>query len=175
MAQFLKEGLIARGFKQREIDPCVFYTEDLILMIYVDDIICYLPKAELIDEFVASIRWPEPQHYVVEDLGDVTSYLELNVTHNKAGTITLTQPHLIDKIIKSAGFEWQAINAVAASGCEVLKKYPNPGLCLLRNFITGPSLVNWTTLLQQPDQTQPLQSINVCASAMILKNLMSKQ
>ncbi len=122
--EFLKEGLIARGFKQGEVDPCVFYKEDLILMIYVDDVICFSPKAELIDEFVASMQRPEPQQYVLEDLGDVTSYLGLNVTHDKAGTITLTQPHLIDKIIKSAGFERRAINPVATPACEVLKKYP---------------------------------------------------
>ncbi len=122
--EFLKEGLIARGFKQGEVDPCVFYKEDLILMIYVDDVICFSPKAELIDEFVASMQRPEPQQYVLEDLGDVTSYLGLNVTHDKAGTITLTQPHLIDKVIKSAGFERRAINPVATPACEVLKKYP---------------------------------------------------
>ncbi len=70
------------------------------------------------------MQQPEPQQYVLEDLGNATFYLGLNVTHNKAGTITLTQHHLIDKIIKSAEFERQAINPVATPACEVLKKYP---------------------------------------------------
>ncbi len=103
--KFLKEGIIARGFKQEEDKPCVFYKEDLILIIYVDNIICFLLKAELIDEFVASMKYAEPQQYVFKDLGDVTFYPGLNVTHDKAETITLTQPHLTDKIMKSDGFK----------------------------------------------------------------------
>ena len=65
----------------------------------------FFPKSELIDEFVASMQQQEPQQYVLEDLGDVTSYLGLNIAHNKAVTITLTKPYLIYKIIKSAGFK----------------------------------------------------------------------
>ncbi len=123
--EHLKEGLRARGFVPGLVDPCVFYKKDLILMIYVDDVICFSPKSELIDEFVASMKEEEPQKYVLEDLGDVTSYLGLKVKRDKAGTINLTQPHLIDNIITSAGFERQAINPVATPACEVLKKFPD--------------------------------------------------
>ena len=59
--KFLKEGLIARGFEQGEVDPCIFYQRDLILVIYVDDAICFSPKAKFMDKFMASMQQPEPQ------------------------------------------------------------------------------------------------------------------
>jgi hypothetical protein len=71
----------------------------------VDDVIAFSPNPAKITEFVASMQKEEPQSYVLEDLGDVTSYLGIQVQKTKAGTISLTQPHLINKILVSTGFE----------------------------------------------------------------------
>ena len=35
----LQKGLLNRKFRQSEVDPCLFYKKDLILIIYVDDCI----------------------------------------------------------------------------------------------------------------------------------------
>jgi hypothetical protein len=107
------------------VDPCVFYKDDLILVIYVDDVIAFLPNPKQITEFVTSMQKEEPQSYVLEDLGDVTSYLGIQVHKSKAGTINLTQPHLISKILVSAGFERREINPALTPAAEVLKKYPD--------------------------------------------------
>jgi hypothetical protein len=45
----LSTGLTQRHFKPSEVDPCVFYKGDLILIVYVDDMICMCPTSEPID------------------------------------------------------------------------------------------------------------------------------
>ena len=35
----LNKGLLARGFKQSLVDPCLFFKKDLVLITYVDDCI----------------------------------------------------------------------------------------------------------------------------------------
>ena len=35
----LSNGLKDRGFTSSQIDPCVFYKEDMIFLVYVDDVI----------------------------------------------------------------------------------------------------------------------------------------
>jgi len=37
--EYLKSGLTERGYKQSKVDPCVFYRNDAILLVYVDDCI----------------------------------------------------------------------------------------------------------------------------------------
>ena len=40
--EHLKQGLLDRHFVQSKVDPCIFYKGTLILLIYVDDVICFL-------------------------------------------------------------------------------------------------------------------------------------
>ena len=91
----------------------------------MDDVIAFSPNPKKITEFVTSMQKEEPQSYVLEDLGDVTSYLGIQVHKSKAGMINLTQPHLISKILASAGFEQREINPALMPAAEVLKKYPD--------------------------------------------------
>ena len=52
----LKNGLLRRGFKLSEIDPCVFLREDTVLLVYVDDVIIISKKESKIKEFIQSLR-----------------------------------------------------------------------------------------------------------------------
>ena len=97
----LKKGLTSRGFTPSLIDPCVFYKGKLILIVYVDDMICMCPTSKPIDDFLHDMQ---KGGFSLTDQGDVNEYLGLKVTKSKDGkTMDLTQPHLIDKIISSAG------------------------------------------------------------------------
>ena len=58
--EHLKKGLLDRGFTQGQVDPCVFYKGTLILLIFVDDVICFCPTDKPIGDFIESMQRPEP-------------------------------------------------------------------------------------------------------------------
>ena len=99
--EHLRAGLLKRDFVQSQVDPCLFYKKDLILIIYVDDCIIMTPKPELVDEFIASMK----TEYKLEDEGDINAYLGINVTRPAQGKIKLNQPALIRRIIDSLGLK----------------------------------------------------------------------
>ena len=99
----LKEGLLKKGFSTSQIDPCVFYRRDLVLILYVDDMICMCLTDDPIDAFLAEMQG---SGFSLTDQGDVNEYLGIKVKRSKDGKVlNLTQPHLIDKIITSAGLQ----------------------------------------------------------------------
>jgi len=53
--EYLKSGLTERGFKQSKVDPCVFYRNDAILLVYVDDCIILSKESKVVDSIVRSL------------------------------------------------------------------------------------------------------------------------
>ena len=48
----LKQGLLDRGFKPSQVDPCMFVKDQLILVTYVDDVIAFCPDEQPIQDFI---------------------------------------------------------------------------------------------------------------------------
>jgi hypothetical protein len=116
----LKKGLTDRGFTASLVDPCVFYKGDLILIIYVDDMICMCPTDAPIDEFLTGMQ---AGGFTLTDQGDVNEYLGIKVAkEDDDSTMHLTQPHLIDKILKSAGLK------------DTSKMHATPAAIILNKF-----------------------------------------
>ena len=118
--EHLKKGLLDRGFKQGTVDPCVFYKGTLILLIYVDDVICFCPEDKPIDDFIASMERPEPRPFVLEDQGPLKDYLGIEIKESiesgatkDSRTIHVTQPHLINKILKTCGLDKDHVTSSA--------------------------------------------------------------
>ena len=99
----LKKGLLDRGFTQSQVDPCLFYKKDLILITYVNDCILISPNPQLLDEWVADMK----RDYTLEDEGDINAYLGINVTCPTKTSIKLNQPALIQRIINSLNLKDQ--------------------------------------------------------------------
>ncbi len=99
--QYLTKLLLANGFLQSEIDECVFYFKQCIMLVYVDDTLICGPTTEQVDEVIALLA----SLFDIEDQGDISDYLGVRVNHSADGTITLTQPHLIDQLIKDLNFQ----------------------------------------------------------------------
>eukprot|EP00978_Attheya_sp_CCMP212_P017515 scaffold46797_cov52-Attheya_sp.AAC.1 len=106
-SQYLTKGLIPFGFVQSKIDECVFYQGKLILMVYADDCILMSPNNQDIDDIIKLLRETVKgtRPFDVTDEGDISDYLGVKVTRLDDGTITLTQPHLIDQIIEDLGLK----------------------------------------------------------------------
>ena len=70
----------------------------------MDDGIIWCPREEGIDEFLADIRNEEKtkQKFDIEDRGDVSDYLGINL-EVVDGKVKVSQPQLIEQIIKDVG------------------------------------------------------------------------
>ena len=99
--QHLFKGLAVLGFHQSDTDECVFYRGTTTFMIYTDDGIFCGPDEKEIEKCMKDLS----EQFDITDEGDIDEYLGVKVTKLPDGTITLTQPHLIDSIIADLGFK----------------------------------------------------------------------
>ena len=96
----LHKGLIEIGFIQSKIDECVYYKGQTIFLVYVDDGILAGPNKDEINDIMQQMN----KRYNMTNEGDITDYLGVNVTKLDDGRIKLSQPHLIDQLIKDVNF-----------------------------------------------------------------------
>ena len=96
---YLKASLLRRGFVQSQIDPCLFYSATVVIIIYVDDaIICGLNQHD-INLLIESIK----SEFNLTDEGDFHTFLGIDMRINLNGMFELIQPHLIDKALYILG------------------------------------------------------------------------
>jgi hypothetical protein len=101
----LKDGLIARGFRQSNLDPCLFASKDVICLCYVDDCLFFSRKKEAINNVIQDLQSPNPTRFMLQEEDDVAGFLGILIERKQDGTIELKQTGLIDRIIKIMGLE----------------------------------------------------------------------
>ena len=96
--QHLKSKLKGIGFESNElVDPCLFISDKVICLIYVDDTLLFSPKEEYIDEAISKLSKSELD-LEVED--SVAGFLGVHLEHNhKDGSIKLTQQGLAKRVV----------------------------------------------------------------------------
>lgn len=96
----LKEGLELRGYdKQSASDACVFLGKSSIILVYVDDCIIFQQRGSSdADNLIRRLQEGE-EKFVFTDDGNLEQYLGVDVKRKKNGSIELTQPHLIQRIL----------------------------------------------------------------------------
>jgi hypothetical protein len=104
-SEYLRNNLLKRGFKQSAINSCLFYQGSLILVCYVDDIICFSLHTKDLDWLEESFAKQTSKYnsfnFTVE--GEVAAYLGIEVSYKANGAIHLCQPFLIKQICKALG------------------------------------------------------------------------
>jgi Reverse transcriptase (RNA-dependent DNA polymerase) len=93
----LVERLKSVGFTQSAIDECVFYRGKSIYVLYTDDSILAGPDSNELDQIIADMKAAKLD-LTVE--GDICDFLGVRIARDPDGTVHLTQPHLIDRILK---------------------------------------------------------------------------
>lgn len=120
----LKERLEAPdvGLKQMtDVDPCLFMSDKVICLVYVDDTLLYARNMEDINEVIEKLRNNHQMTLEVED--SVAGFLGVHIDRNEeTGEITLTQTGLIDKIIEALQID--DLPAVDTPATECLGKDP---------------------------------------------------
>ena len=97
----LRNGLIQRGYAQSKVDPCLFYKKDSIIVAYADDCIIFAKDHNKVKEIIKSLE----TNFKLTGEGDLSAYLGIDITKNQNNSWTLSQPFLIERIIKALGLE----------------------------------------------------------------------
>ena len=96
--------LLASGFKCTISDPCVFIkresqTRYVIAVIYVDDFIVAGTHMDLIEELKSDLR----KKYTITEAPELESFIGIHLTHNKNGSVTISQPGFIKGLLEEQG------------------------------------------------------------------------
>jgi transposase InsO family protein len=107
----LKERLEYCGFAQSMSDPCLFISDRVICLVYVDDCLFYSPAPSDIDVMIEKLRDAELD---LEVESDVSGFLGVLIDRREDGSIELTQTGLTDRVITSMGLEGANIKKTPA-------------------------------------------------------------
>ena len=100
----LKGKLEGVGLKQcTNLDPCLFVSDKVIAVNYVDDTLFFSPKREYIDEVIKQLREGGGLDLEVED--DVAGFLGVSIINQPDGSIQMTQSGLATKIVEALHIE----------------------------------------------------------------------
>jgi len=102
--KFIKGKLEKTGFEsQEQIDPCLFVSDKVIALIYVDDTLFFSPKQEYIEEAIGKL---EAEHVEIEREQSVAGFLGVHITRDETNsTIKLTQVGLTKRIIEALNID----------------------------------------------------------------------
>jgi hypothetical protein len=112
------------GFKQSKIDECIFYRGKTLYMLYTDDSLLAGPDNNEIEQIIKDLKKAQLN---ITDEGDIQDFLGVNIDSRPDGSVHLTQPHLIDQILKDLKFPDEGKGKVLdkhtpAKSSEVLKR-----------------------------------------------------
>jgi len=96
------------------VEPCFFYSNDIVILIYVDDTL-FIAKNQSSLNFVFSAL---KRTFHLTEESDIHTFLGINFTTTSEGNITLTQTTLIDKVLALTGLA--TANSVPTPATTVL-------------------------------------------------------
>ena len=108
--QYLVSKLTSKkiGFTQSKHDECVFYKGNIVYILYTDDSILAGPdKAEL----MRTIDLIKACDLNITIEGTLTDFLGIHIDRKQDGTIEMTQPQLIDRILKDLRLDNDNVNS----------------------------------------------------------------
>jgi Reverse transcriptase (RNA-dependent DNA polymerase) len=153
----LKAKLESNGFTQSTLDPCLFYSKEIILVCYVDDIIMAAKDKEKLDTLVNNLAETSD----LTDEGELESFLGIKVNRSDDGKMfTLTQPMLTERIIEAMGMTEANPRATPAQK-EALKK-DEDGPAMTENW-NYPSIVGMLMFLANNTRPDIAFAVNQCA------------
>ena len=105
----LTEGLESEGFVRSEVDQCVFLREDVVILVYVDDMIALSKDKNALDDLVKNLN---KKNFILTDEGSLDKYLGVDVKRKKGGSLELVQPFLIERILILLGMKDESVRNI---------------------------------------------------------------
>ena len=112
------------GLEQCDTDPCVFTKGKIVYILYTDDSILMGPDAKELDDLIEKMKQTDLD-LTVE--GDISDFLGVKIDYKNDGTIHLTQPQLINSILKELNLDKPntKIKRTPAASSKILSAFPN--------------------------------------------------
>ncbi|CAI7773173.1 unnamed protein product, partial [Closterium sp. NIES-53] len=123
----LRTTLAALGFAPSNADPSLFLHTDTLLppfyiLVYVDDLVFATADTAR----PAHVKFELQKRHTCTDLGELRSYLGLQITQDKARrTITLTQSHMVHQVLQRIDFMYSSPQATPLSTRHSLSALPS--------------------------------------------------
>ena len=157
---YLCQALENRDFVRSQSDPCVFFRDGLVLLIYVDDIMIIGKDAAHVDSFKQSMK-DGKENFCFTDGGNLENYLGVQVAKRADGSLLLTQPFLIQKIINAVIGD-QRINPSKVPAIKNLLHKDSSGPARKFDF-NYRQIVGMLTYLQGTTRPELAMSVHQCA------------
>ena len=147
--EHLTDGLTAMGFAATESDPCIFTRGSDILILYVDDCVIVSRNKRDADNIFNDLA---KRGFKLTDEGSLEEYLGISIKRNK-DSFTISQPHLIDRIIASVpGMESaRSAKSPAATGSPLTKDEQGEKRKDDWNYRSVVGMLNYLVSCTQPD------------------------
>ena len=97
--KYMNQGMKEIGFTPSSFDPCLYYRGSIIFLVYINDCIIFGPDSSSIDTVVEDLQACS-HRFTIDNQGDIGDFLVIQVTRFLDGYVQLTQPQLIEAIIK---------------------------------------------------------------------------
>jgi hypothetical protein len=137
------------NFKQSLIDNCVFYQDNDIFIVYVDDGIFLGPSDQQLHDIINKLH---NLKLSIEDQGHPADYVGVSIKKLKNGIIELTQRALIDYIISEVALSNSKVKAVPAKVSEILHAHlDKPPFLLNFGYRSVIGKLNYLAQTTRPD------------------------
>ncbi len=100
--KYLTEAMVAVGMQVSRLDPCLFVSDRVTAVAFVDDILFWSVDEAYINELGAKLR---EQGLLLEEEGDAAGYLGVEMTKTEEGLIEMKQTGLIDRVLEALGLD----------------------------------------------------------------------
>ncbi|KAL7460733.1 hypothetical protein ACHAXS_001177 [Conticribra weissflogii] len=104
--KYVTEKLVKCGMEQSDLDPCLFISDKVICVVYVDDLLFWSMEDQPIYDLAEALR---NEDVLLEEEGDAAGFLGVKLTRLPDGRISMTQCGLIDRIITSLGLDGDGV------------------------------------------------------------------
>ncbi|KAI2501363.1 hypothetical protein MHU86_13099 [Fragilaria crotonensis] len=113
--QHLVDKLKEVGFIPSEIDECLFYKGKSVFVLYTDDSILAGPDEQELEDIIQEMK-SVGLNLTVE--GDISDFLGVQIDRVNATTFNLSQPHLINDVIKELRLDGKNVAIKKTTGAS---------------------------------------------------------
>ena len=99
--QMIDAFLLSIGFRKSDIEPSLYIQSDILLLLYVDDMLVAYKDSSKAREIKDLLQ----KEYKMQDLGEARRFLGLDIRRHCDGSYSINQTRYVDSILRRFGME----------------------------------------------------------------------